>query len=84
MAYTEASLPTSPSQTQQGFQDKVSWLTNVVFINKHDPCSSRHILDIGSSWIGSNVYVFLVEYEPHASCAIADSSCEVVLFAMRD
>ena len=58
MAYTEASLTTSPSQTQQGFQDMVSWLTNVVFINKHDPCSSRHILDIGSSWIGSSVYVF--------------------------
>ena len=30
MAYTEASLTTSSSQTQQGFQDMVSWLTNVV------------------------------------------------------
>ena len=64
MAYTAASLTTSPSQTQQGFQDMVSWLTNVVFINRHDPCSSRHILDIGLSWIGSNVYVFWSNTSP--------------------
>ena len=78
------SIINKPQLNPAMFSTLVSWLTNIVFNNKHAPSSSRRILDIGSSWIGSSVYVFLVEYEPHASCAIADSSCEVGLFAIFD